>query len=370
MASDGSVPRPVVVIFVKGLGIGGAEKLISEGARFWDRSSFDYRVAYLLPWKDQLVAEIEALGVPVRCIGSRRGATPGVFPRFRRLLDEWRADLVHAHLPVAGILARVAGNVPVIYTEHNLAWSYHPITRALNRWTYSRNAAVTAVSEPVAEAIAGYRGPRPAIVNNGVHVSVSGEAKSRARAELGLAQDQPLIVHVGNIRPGKGHESLIQAASLLMERGVDASVVSIGVEKNPGDLDRLRAKVSAAALGQRVRFLGRRADALAFIAAADVYVNPAEFEGLPVTILEAMALGRPVVATAVGGIPSVVQDGITGIAVDPGEPDQLADGIATLLANPGYARRLAEAGERLVTAEFGLEPMVRSFENIYRQLLS
>ena len=369
MAPDPPARRPVVVILIKGLGIGGAEKLISEGARVWDRSSFDYRVAYALPWKDQLVGEIERLSVPVRCIGTRHGVTPSVFPRFRRLLAEWRADLVHAHLPVAGILARIASKVPVVYTEHNLAWSYRLPTRTMNRLTYRRNDAVTAVSQAVADTISGYPGPPAAVVTNGVAVAVDSRARSRARSELGLKDDDPLVVHVGNIRPGKGHDVLVDAAALLRHRGIGVSVVSIGVEKNEGDLRRLQNRVSEAGLDGRVRFLGRRPDALAFIAAADVYVNPAEIEGLPVTILEAMALGRPVVATAVGGIPAVVRDGITGLTVGPGRPDKLADAIATLLDQPGEAHRLAEAGSRLVVAEYGLEPMVRAFEAIYRQVL-
>jgi glycosyltransferase involved in cell wall biosynthesis len=370
MAPDRPDRRPVVVILIKGLGIGGAEKLISEGARFWDLASFDYRVAYALPWKNQLVGEIEALSVPVRCIGSRRGVTPGILPRFRRLLDEWGADLVHAHLPVAGILVRIANRVPVVYTEHNLAWSYRPLTRWLNRLTYRKNDAVTAVSQAVADTISGYPGPPVVVVPNGVAVAVDPQARSRARAELGLDDGDPLVVHVGNVRPGKGHHVLIDAAALLSERRMDVTVVSIGVEKHPGDMGRLRARVSEAGLDGRLRFLGRRPDALDFIAAADVYVSPAEIEGLPVTILEAMALGRPVVATAVGGTPAVVRDGITGLTVEPGRPDLLADAVASLLENPGGAHRLAEAGSRLVAAEYGLEPMVRAFEDIYRQVLS
>lgn len=370
MGADPADHPPVVVIIIKGLGIGGAEKLISEGARFWDRSSFDYRVAYLLPWKDQLVGELEALSVPVRCLGSQRGVTAGILRRFRRLLDEWQVELVHAHLPAAGILARMASKLPVVYTEHNLAWSYRPLTRTLNRLTYRRNDAVTAVSQAVADTISGYPGPRPSVVTNGVAVALDPEARSRTRAELGLAGDDPLVVHVGNIRPGKGHDVLIDAAALLRQRGSKATVVSIGVEKNPGDLRRLQAKVAEAGLDGAVKFLGRRPDALSFITAADVYVNPAEIEGLPVTILEAMALGRPVVATAVGGIPAVVRDGITGLTVEPGRPDRLAAAIATLLDQPAHARRMAEAGSRLVAAEYGLEPMVRAFEGIYRQLLA
>jgi glycosyltransferase involved in cell wall biosynthesis len=370
MAADPPDRRPVVVIVIKGLGIGGAEKLISEGARFWDRSSFDYRVAYALPWKDQLVGELEALSVPVRCIGSKRGVTPSTLPRFRRLLEEWQADLVHAHLPVTGILARIASRVPVVYTEHNLAWSYRPFTRTVNRLTYRRNNAVTAVSQAVADTISGYPGPPASVVTNGVAVAVDPQARSRARAELGLDDDDPLVIHVGNIRPGKGHDVLVDAAALLRERGIGVTVVSIGVEKKAGDLQRLQAKVTEAGLDGGMRFLGRRPDALSFIAAADVYVNPAEIEGLPVTILEAMALGRPVVATAVGGVSAVVRDGITGLTVEPGRPDRLADAVARLLERPADAHRMAEAGSRLVAAEYGLEPMVRAFEDIYRQVMT
>jgi glycosyltransferase involved in cell wall biosynthesis len=370
MLANPAANRPVVVVFVKGLGIGGAEKLIAEGSRVWDISSFDYRVAYIIPWKDQLVGELRAQSVPVRCIGSRRGFTPGSFLRYRKLLAEWQADLVHAHLPSAGILARLASPVPVVYTEHNLAWSYRPLTRMLNRWTYALNDAVTAVSGAVSETIANYPGPPAVVIANGVSVAVEPAARDRARQELGLIDGQPLVVHVGNIRPGKGHEDLIEAAALLANRRPRPRVVSIGVEKNKGDLDRLRAMVTEYGLEGCVEFLGRRSDALAFIAAADVYVNPAEIEGLPITILEAMALGRPVVATAVGGVPTVVRHGLTGLTVEPRSPDQLAEAITGLLDNPLEARRLAEAGTQLVAAEYGIETMVRAFEDIYRKVLS
>jgi glycosyltransferase involved in cell wall biosynthesis len=296
--------------------------------------------------------------------------TPGIIPRFRRLLGEWEADLVHAHLPVAGIIARIASNVPVVYTEHNLAWSYRPRTRIFNRLTYSRNAAVTAVSQAVAETVQGYPGPSPSVVTNGVSVAIDPDSRSRVRLELGLNNTDQLVVHVGNIRPGKGHDLLIDTAISLRERGVEATIVSIGVEKNPGDLRRLQQRVSESGLNGRLRFLGRRPDALDFIAAADVYVNPAEFEGLPVTILEAMALGRPVVATSVGGTPTVVRDGITGLTVESGRPDRLAEAIASMLANPAAALRMAAAGSKLVAVEYGLEPMVRRYEDIYRGLLS
>jgi glycosyltransferase involved in cell wall biosynthesis len=240
----------------------------------------------------------------------------------------------------------------------------------VNRCTYRRNHTVTAVSQAVAETIAKYPGPPVLVVPNGVSVSLDVEARSLARAELGLDGEDPLVVHVGNIRPGKGQDVLIDAAALLRERGIKVTVVSIGVEKNPGDHRRLQAKVVDTGLDGGFRFLGRRPDALRFIAAADVYVNPAHFEGLPLTVLEAMALGRPVVATAAGGVGSLVKDEETGLLVAPGDAAGLAAAIERLLVDRSLAAGLAKAGADLVAQSYGLEPMVRTFESIYRSVLA
>jgi glycosyltransferase involved in cell wall biosynthesis len=253
-----------------------------------------------------------------------------------------------------------------VYTEHNLADSYRQPTKTLNRVTYSRNAAVTAVSEPVAASLSGYRGPTPVVVDNGVSVAVTPEDSDASRSELGLGPDDPLVVHVGNIRPGKGHDTLIEAVRHMPDQ---VTVVSIGAEKWEGDLDRVRDESAQAGIEGQLQFLGRRPDALAFIAAADVYVNPADHEGLPVTILEAMALGRPVVATAVGGVPSVVRDEETGVLVLPQQPAEMAAAICGLLEDPLRAKHLAERGRRLVEEEYGLEPMVRAFEHVYTEVL-
>lgn len=357
---------PTVLVFVKGLGIGGAEKLISEGARFWDRKRFDYHVAYVLPWKNQLVPDLEALGVPVVCLGTQRGMTPAVAWRLRRHVGRIGAHLVHAHLPAAGIAARAVVREPLVYTEHNLAGSYRQPTRTLNRLTYGRNTAITAVSEPVAVSLAAFPGPTPTVIHNGVSVVVSTEAAAARRAELGLGADDALVVHVGNIRPGKGHDTLIAATRHLPDA---VTVVSIGGEKREGDLARVRQAAVDANVGHRLHFLGRRSDALDFIAAADVYVNPADHEGLPVTVLEALALERPVVATAVGGVPSVVHDEETGVLVEPKRPAELAAAVLGLVDDPPRARRLAGRGRQLVEAEYGLEPMVRRFETLYDEVL-
>jgi glycosyltransferase involved in cell wall biosynthesis len=177
-----------------------------------------------------------------------------------------------------------------------------------------------------------------------------------------IDHNTPLIVHVGNIRPLKGHENLIAAAARLRTTVPDFLIASVGGEKNPGDLDRVNASAAAAGVSDHIRFLGRRDDARSFTAAADLFVNPSDVEGLPLVVLEALALARPVVATAVGGVPSVVIDGETGRLVPPGDPDALAAAMAQVLADPGT---MGAAGAALVTERFGAAGMVAAYEKLY-----
>ena len=312
---------------------------------------------------------LEDQGIDVRMIGGERGLTPPTLGRLRGLVKDLDIDLIHAHLPTMGIVARLVSPVPVVYTEHNMADSYRPITRTMNRLTYGRNAVATAVSGAVAGSVSGWPGQPPLVIPNGVAVHVEPEEVAAARQELRLSPSDPLVAHVGNIRPGKGHDVLIDAVAHLHQRMPSVRFVSIGGEKYPGDLDRVRNRAIEAGLEDHLRFMGRRPDALGFVAAADIFVNPSSVEGLPVAILEAMALGRPVVAAAAGGVPGIVKDGETGILVEPNEPKALAAGIEKLLNDPFLAERLGQAAQDMVEKEYGLEPMVQATEDIYRQVV-
>lgn len=363
--------RTRVLLLIKGLGLGGAENLIAEAAALWSTDRFDYRVAFLLPWKNQLVGRLDEHGVEVSCLDWRGPGSVGAISRLRRLVEEWDPHVVHSHLPVAGIFARLfAGGPKQVYTEHNIVDYYRQPTRTLNRATYGRNDAVVTVSEAVAESIARYPGPAPRVIPNGVVTTIPDAATTEAAIrDIGLDPTMPLVVHVGNIRPHKGHSLLIEAMAILSKDHPDVVAVSIGGEKHDGDLKRIRSQAAALGVRDRIRFLGRREDALAFVAAADVVVNPSDVEGLPLSILEALALARPVVATAVGGVPSVVRDGETGILVEPGDPDALARGIARALESP-EAETWGAAGAQLVAERHGLGSMVEQYEELYDELAS
>jgi len=368
VSSTADRQKPRILVLIKGLGIGGAERLISEAAPVWNRDEFDYRVAYVLPWKDQLVDDLETHQVKVTCVGGTSGLDIQTPWRLRRLIADWRPDLIHAHLPAAGILSRLSTSVPTIYTEHNLADSYRQPTRTLNRLTYFRNAAVIAVSEAVNESLIGFPGPSPNVIPNGVAASAN-RSGTDVRQELGIGPDTPLIVHVGNIRPHKGHSNLIAATAHLGAKMPELLVVSIGVEKNEGDIDRLTADATSRGVEHLIRFLGRRPDALDFMAAADVVVNPSDVEGLPVTILEAHSLARPVVATDVGGVASIVTDHETGLLVSPGDPAALAEAIEVALTSP-EAEGWARSGADLVREHHSITAMIEGYESVYREIRS
>jgi glycosyltransferase involved in cell wall biosynthesis len=276
--------------------------------------------------------------------------------------------LIHAHLPSAGILSRITGRSPVVYTEHNIASSYRQPTRTLNKSTYGRNAKVIAVSEAVAQSLKGYPGPVPRVIPNGITFEVTTGEVAAVRDELGLRPGQKLVVHVGNIRPHKGHENLIAATSLIAEKDPSVLVVSVGAEKHPGDLARVRDSAAAAGVSDHVRFMGRREEARAFLAAADVVANPADFEGLPLAVLEALSLSKPVVATEVGGVPTVVVDGVTGRLVPPRDPEALANAILEALSSP-EAALWGVAGAELVSKNHGIAQMISEYEKVYEEVL-
>ncbi len=356
------------MIVIKGLGLGGAEKLIVESARHWDRAAFEYEVAVLSPLHNELADQLQALGVEVLMPRESMRFGPATLLWLRGLIRSRRPDLIHAHLPLAGVMARLVRTCPVVYTEHNVTGSYHPLTRLVNRLTYRRNDYAIAVSDAVAGSIAGYPARRIGVVSNGVWCAEQPEAAREVRVELGLDPQDPLVVHVGNIRSGKGHWDLIEAAKVVLAALPNAMVVSIGAEQVPGELTRLRQAATDGGIGARLLFLGMRKDALSFTGAADVFVNPSHVEGLPLAVLEAMALRRPVVATRAGGVPEVIRDMETGLLVDAGRPRTLAEAVLRLLGDPELALTLSAAAGALVDEEYGLSKNVTAVENIYRSV--
>jgi glycosyltransferase involved in cell wall biosynthesis len=362
------------LILIKGLGRGGAEQLVLSAIRHGDRSRFRYRVAYLLPWKDALVGEIEGMGVPTYCLDGARGV--GWIRRLRSLVRSQGIDVVHAHSPVAAAGARLAvGRMArFLYTEHNVWERYHAATYWANVLTFPRNDRVVAVSDEVRRSIRYPRGigflrmPPVETVHHGAEPAVLERPPSgdRVRAELGIPEDAPLVGTVANLKAHKGLDQLLEAAVEVRRRVPSARFVVVG--QGPMETP-LRAQAAATGLDGVVTFAGFRTDALRIAAAMDVFVLSSHHEGLSIALVEAMALGRPVVVTRVGGLPEVVDDGQEGLLVPPGDPAALAAGIAALLGDGDLRRRMGEAARRRARG-LDVRHAVRRTEELYAELVA
>jgi glycosyltransferase involved in cell wall biosynthesis len=374
------VDRVRVLFLIKGLGLGGAERLLERAIPHLDRGRFDYQLAYLLPWKDALVAPFEAAGIRVHCLDYRTVADVGVVGRLAALLRRERVDLIHAHLPVPGVLARLArrrGAVRwVVYTEHSMPSRHQVVSRFLNVATYGLNDAVIAVSDRIAQEVAARLGSaqnghrRLFTIPNAIDVEELERVpvqRAEVRREFGFPDDARLVVHVGNLRAVKGHTYLLAAAQRVVARDPAARFLLVGTGPLAAQLADEARRLE---LDGRVVFAGFRHDATRLLAAADLYVLSSLHEGMPISLLEAMALGRPAVLTRVGGIPEIAVDGETARLVEPRDVDDLARAVTGLLADPVRRGRMGEAARRRARERYGMAQMVTAVEDVYQQVVT
>jgi glycosyltransferase involved in cell wall biosynthesis len=363
-----------VLLLTKGLGPGGAESLLAAIAEARDREHFEYAAAYVMPEKHALVPVLEDAGLMVTCLGATGRGDQRWALRLRRRLVEQPVDVVHAHSPLVAAVARIVVRTlprrirPVtVSTEHNVWPAYAFTTRLLNALTYPLDSAHFAVSEEVRRSMPWWWRRRTEAV---VHGIATGDARrhhrqrDRMRRELGVAPDECLAVTVANYRRHKDYPNLFAAARLVRAEGAPAVFAAVG----QGPLAReVQDEHARSDLGDTFQLLGYRPDALDVLAAADLFVLSSRQEGLPVALMEALALGLPVVATAVGGVPEAVTDGVEGRLVPPARPDELADAITEVVTDADVRARYAEAATRRA-AEFDVARVVRRYEECYRSL--
>ncbi|MFV0309364.1 MAG: GNAT family N-acetyltransferase [Desertimonas sp.] len=366
---------PVRVLWLtKGLGPGGAERLLVELARTIDPGRVELSAAYVLAWKDHLAGELEAAGVRTVCLSHRR-QDPAWPLALRRLLDAGGFDIVHAHSPVPAVAARVAiRTLPrarrpaVVTTEHNTWTSHHRVTRWANRWTGGGDAATFAVTAEAAASVRGTAAGRVEVLTHGIDVTRTaarpGGTAERIRAELGIDPDESVIGIVANFRPQKDHATLLAAARRLADTGVAFRLVIVGqgplAASIAADVDRL-------GLDAQVVMAGYRADALDVMSAFDVFTLSSAWEGLPVAVMEALALGLPIVATRVGGVAESL-DETAAVLVPRRDPEALAAAWRDLLGDP-LRRAVLSAGGRRLAGRFDIARASGRLTEVYESLV-
>ncbi len=364
--------RPVRVLWlIKGLGPGGAEQLLVSSARVADHDRFRYTAAYLRSDKVQLVAQLEAAGVRTTLLRGERHRL-GWPVALRGLMCG--QDVVHAHSPLlAGVARLVALTLPrrsrpaTVSTEHNVWGSFALPTRLLNAATAPLDRRRWAVSEEVRRSMWGGLGRGVQVLVHGVVQSDRPRdegTRARVRRDLGISEDAVVAVTVANLRREKDYPNLLRAAQLVLDRAPGLVVLAVGQGPLEQEVASLHQELD---LGERVRLLGFRTDVPDLLAASDLFVLASAHEGLPVSIMEAMLAGLPVVATAVGGVPEAVEEDVTGVLVPAHDAEALADALGAVVADPGRRASMgAAARER--GRRFDISTAVEVQQRAYAEL--
>jgi glycosyltransferase involved in cell wall biosynthesis len=264
---------------------------------------------------------------------------------------------------------RVAGIPVVLRTEHLPFLSSHPWHSGQYARMLPHLDRLVCVSEGTRATYLAGGVPRGLVtaIRNGVTPRPAGRARAEVRAALGLADDEPAILTVARLTPQKDHRALLAAIPAVLAAEPRARFLWVGT----GPLERhLRRAVRAAGLGRSVRLLGARDDVPDLLAAADLFVLPSRFEGLPLALLEAMAAGLPVVAPHVCGTEEVVEHGRTGLLAESRDPEALALAVSAVLALPDRGAALGAADRRRVMLAFDAGRMVRETLALYCDLLA
>jgi len=349
-------------------GPGGAEMLM---VRLVERLGTEYESKVGLIKDGWLAAEMTKRGVPVLFL-ENRGSTPVTLIRqLIATIRRERIDLIHSHeffMNTCGAMASVLSGVPQLAMVHGRNYYGDRVRRRAAYRAVSRRACIVAVCEATKEYLVqrvGIDSRRIRVVHNGVDVEEVRSADSCRKFDSS-SHRAPTICTVGRLSPVKGHSDLLLAMRDLVPKFRDVQLLIVG----KGRLESvLKQQVVDLGLSKNVSFTGHLENLKEVWPHVDVFVLPSLSEGMPLTLLEAMAAGVPSVATRVGGVPEVVEDGKTGLLVPPRNSDELAKGIAVVLEDQMLAKKIGGAGREAVVRRFSLTQMVQAYREIYTDLV-
>ena len=351
------------------LNTGGAEHVVLNLARRMSPERYELHVCSL-SGEGELAPEFRRLGVRVHALRKKPGVDLALCVTLARLFRREHIQLVHTHNVApwlyAGIAAKFTG-AKLYHTEHSNVFAHKQALLVAERVLASFTRVIIADSDKVKRHLVerqGIAARRVITIVNGIDTEAFGHDvdKTVKRRELGLNGASPVIGTVGRLAPVKDQKTLLEAFRQVV--GVYPKALLLIVGDGPMRQD-LEAQAQAFGLSSHVKFLGRRADIPELLPLFDIFVLSSVSEGLPLTVLEAMAAGIPVVATNVGGLCEVVTDRETGLLVPPQAPTQLAQAMATLLDDHALRAAIRHAARRRVKTQFDLTRMVEGYETAY-----
>jgi glycosyltransferase involved in cell wall biosynthesis len=314
-----------------------------------------------------------AKGLEVAPLSNRGEADPSAVLALRRIVKSWKPDVIHMHTSHAhalGVMAAKSAGVGRTVVSRRVDFTIYRNALRLSWFKYRFGVdRYVAISEGVRAQMVkdGIPASKIQVVHSGIDLARFDGAKPHDyAAEFGVPKGAPIVVDVAAFGWHKAQEMLVRATPKILAAHPEARVVFVG----DGELlPRIRDEAERLGVGGRIIFTGFRTDVPSLVAGADVFVMCSVLEGLCTSLLDALALSRPAVGSAVGGIPEVLIDGVTGLLVPPRDPDALAAAVVRVLGDRALAARLGAAGRRHVEDKFTVDAMVEGNLAVYRGLL-
>lgn len=350
-----------VLLVTKGLDIGGIERIVSDLAVALGEREIDAEVAVVNGRRRELAGRLGAAGTVVHWLNGTDLIGLRGLCQLAALVSDRRYDVVHVHGPLPAIAARlVPACRPLVTTSHTPFGSLHPLTRMAWILTARRDAVTVAVSAVVAASLPRRIQRRTTVIPHGIDPAVVATAAGQPeeRSPQGI-----VAVVVASHREVKNYPNLLRAIRVARRGGASLRVVAVGAGPR---LTAHREMATALGINDIVEFRDPQPDVLTIIASADLLVVASDFEGQPLVVAEALALGRPVVATAVGRVPELVTPDV-GRVVPPNDPEALGGAIAELAADEGLRRQMGRAAAQSARG-WTLMDAVEAHLNVYRSV--
>jgi glycosyltransferase involved in cell wall biosynthesis len=342
------------------------ERLIVNLAKEIDRNKFEISVCLLEPFRDTFFErELKRIGIPLFSLNSKNIPNPIIFFRLLKLLNNLRPHIVHTHLKAVrySFLPRVLAGIPVhIHTMHALAKIDTKKTkdRFVNRLIFRYgNVKVVSVSREVARSVKAVYGVDSEVIYNGVEIE---EFSNNLKRESDFVN----ILNIASFKREKNISLLIDAFSgaIAQEKKIKLILVGDGAQKN-----LLEQQIQKKGIREWVTLLGWRSDIPEILANCDIFLLTSDSEGFPMVLVEAMASGKPVTATSVGGVPEIVENGVTGFLVAPGDSHALSEAILKLARDDKLREGMGKRGREKAEKEFNMRTVALKYERLYEKLL-
>jgi glycosyltransferase involved in cell wall biosynthesis len=364
--------RIKILQIIPNFGNGGAEVVVKDILMGHDTDHFEMAACSLYPFSGTAIEkELQEADIKVFYLTKKLGPDVGILKGVYDIFNDFKPHVIHTHRYVIRytLIPSLLCRIPVkIHTIHNIPNKEVDLAgRFIHFFAYHFfNYKPIGVSKNISDYASNYyRIENIPYIYNGRRFNSSSsktDLRSKIRKSFDIGDDDIVFISVGRFYPQKNYRFLIETFKKVIDRQRNTILLMAGDGELRAELEHFATEIG---LSDKVRFLGIRNDIADLLAASDVFVLTSDWEGLPLTVIEAMASGKPVIATAVGGVPELIADGLNGILVPPGDGTALAKAMVRMVQDFSSRKKMGELGRTIAQERFDIPNMVKGYSNIY-----